>query len=83
MPCVLTVRVVLRRIAVCTAVCAVQDVVDWQAAQGCYSELDRRTFLSLLPAHARNSMPDVGDLVLYYGDGHVVSVDAEVRLLYF
>lgn len=56
-----------------------QDVIDWQAAQGCYSELDRRTFLSLLPAHARNSMPDAGDDVIYYGDGHAVSVKAEVR----
>ena len=60
-------------------VSSVQDVIDWQAAQGCYSELDRRTFLSLLPAHARNNMPEVGDVVLYYGDGHAVSVDAEVR----
>lgn len=57
----------------------VQDVIDWQAAQGCYSELDRRVFLSLLPAHARNAMPERGDNVLYYGDGHVVSVEAEVR----
>lgn len=24
-------------------------------------------------------MPDVGDSVLYYGDGHVLSVQAEVR----
>lgn len=58
---------------------SLQDVIDWQAAQGCYSELDRRTFLSLLPAHARNSMPELGDVVLYYGDGHAVSVAAQVR----
>ncbi|CAM9747881.1 unnamed protein product, partial [Hapterophycus canaliculatus] len=44
---------------------------------GCYSELDRRSFLSLLPAHARNSMPDAGDNVIYYGDGHAVSIEAE------
>lgn len=55
-----------------------QDVIDWQAAHGCFSDLDRRGFLSLLPAHARNSMPDRGDCVLYYGDGHVLSVQAEV-----
>lgn len=55
-----------------------QDVVDWAAAQGCYSELDRRSFLALLPAHARNTMPDQGDSVLYYGDGHALSIAAEV-----
>lgn len=54
-------------------------MIDWQAAQGCYSELDRRKFLSLLPAHLRNSMPDKGDEVLYYGDGHVLSMEAEVQ----
>lgn len=55
-----------------------QDAVDWAAAQGCYSELDRRSFLSLLPAHARNSVPEQGDAVLYYGDGHARSMEAEV-----
>ena len=52
-------------------VSSVQDVIDWQAAQGCYSELDRRTFLSLLPAHARNNMPEVGDVVLYLSLIHI------------
>ncbi|CAM9500221.1 unnamed protein product [Scytosiphon promiscuus] len=61
---------------------AFRDVIDWQAAQGCYSELDRRSFLSLLPAHARNSMPDAGDSVIYYGDGHAVSVAAEAKAGY-
>lgn len=53
-------------------------MIDWHAAHGCYSDLERRGFLSLLPPHARNSMPDVGDAVLYFGDGHLSSVQTEV-----
>ena len=41
--------------------------------------MDRRDFIGLLPAHSRNAIPDKGDSVVYYGDGHAISVDAEVR----
>lgn len=62
----------------CPSVALAQEVIDWHAAEGCFSDLDRREFLSLLPAHTRNSMPEEGAVVLYYGDGHQQSVTAEV-----
>lgn len=59
--------------------CIAQEMIDWEAASGCfYWTLNRRKFLALLPENARNEIPDKGNSVIYFGDGHALSVEAEV-----
>ncbi|CAN0477048.1 unnamed protein product, partial [Ascophyllum nodosum] len=55
-----------------------RKMIDWEAASGCfYWTLNRRKFLALLPENARNEIPDKGNSVIYFGDGHALSVEAE------
>ena len=67
-----------REVVLLVDLCIAQKMIDWEAASGCFSKLDRRTFLALLPGNARNEIPDKGNSVIYFGDGHALSVEAEV-----
>ncbi|CAM9251318.1 unnamed protein product [Discosporangium mesarthrocarpum] len=58
---------------------AFKEMLDWDVAMGCYSDLGLRAYLSLLPPMARNNVPLVGEQVIYYGDGHAMSLQAEAK----
>ncbi|CAM9180619.1 unnamed protein product, partial [Phaeothamnion confervicola] len=48
---------------------ALDAAIRWRAVRDISAELDREEFLSLLPSYRCNAIPDVGDVVLYFGEG--------------
>ncbi len=59
---------------------SLDGIVEWSILQGVTQPIQREKFLSLLQSHSRNQIPNQGDIVVYFGAGHVSACKRDTKL---